>query len=292
MVKQKRRWGDRKEGRKIRSLEPMNVVSAYIMPDRNGASNLFRDSIDIENSEKYIHKKREQGLKGFGMLHLLLSSYVRTVSQRPGINRFIAGQKVYARNEISIALVVKKGLTLNSDETVIKVAFNPQDTAEDVYRKLSEIIEANRAEGDNSDFDGFARILKHIPGLLLKFVVRLIVIFDYFDWLPKSLLALSPFHASLFITSMGSLGIPPIYHHLYSLGDVPLFVAYGAKRRENVLNANGEVIQKKYVDFTVTSDERICDGHYFASAFKMMKDLMKNPETLDQPPETVVEDIE
>ena len=43
---------------------------------------------------------------------------------------------------------------------------------------------------------------------------------------PKELTDLSPFHGSIFITSMGSLGIPPIYHHLYDFGNIPVFVAF------------------------------------------------------------------
>ena len=292
MAERKRRFGDRKEGRKLRSLEPMNVVSVYIMPDRVGSSNMFRDTIDITAAEKYIHKKRAEGLKGFGMLHLLAAAYTRTVSQRPGINRFIAGQKVYARNDIVMALTIKKGLQLNSDETVIKATFEATDTAEDVYKKLSRIIEVNLAEGDNSDFDGAARVLKHIPGVLLKFVVWLLKLLDYFDLLPKFLLDLSPFHGSMFITSMGSLGIPPIFHHLYDFGNLPIFMAYGAKYSKYELNDKGETIKKKYIDFTVNTDERICDGHYFASAFKYLKEILNDPDCLDVPPESVVEDIE
>lgn len=292
MAKNNRRVGDRKEGRKLRSLEPMNVVSAYIMPDRVGSSNMFRDTLDITTVEKYIHKKRTEGLKGFGMLHLIVSAYVRTVSQRPGINRFIAGQKVYARNDIVMALTIKKGIRLNSDETVIKARFEPTDTAEEVYNKLSKIIEENLAEGDNSAFDGAARVLKHIPGVVLKFVVWLLKLLDYFDLLPKFLLELSPFHGSMFITSMGSLGIPPIFHHLYDFGNLPIFMAYGAKYSKYELNEKGDMVKKKYVDFSVNTDERICDGHYFASAFKYLKEILSNPDVLDVPPESVVEDIE
>ena len=110
--------------------------------------------------------------------------------------------------------------------------------------------------------------------------------------LPKFLLELSPFHGSMFITSMGSLGIPPIFHHLYDFGNLPIFMAYGAKYSKYELNEKGEMVKKKYIDFSVNTDERICDGHYFASAFKYLKEILSNPDVLDVPPESVVEDIE
>jgi hypothetical protein len=42
----------------------------------------------------------------------------------------------------------------------------------------------------------------------------------------------------------------------------------------------------------VVTDERICDGHYYASAFKYLMRLFQHPERLERPPERVVEDVD
>ncbi len=287
----KKRFGDRKEGRRLRSIDPMMAVAPYIMKTRSGSSNMISDSIDIENIEKYIHKKRQEGLKGFGMLNVLITAYVRTVAQRPGVNRFVSGQRIYARNEITVAFVIKKELRLDAPETVVKVVLKPDDTAQQIYEKVKQAVDENRKEGDNSAFDSAARFFRYIPGLLLKFVMFILNLMDYFDLLPKSLIKLSPFHCSLFITSMGSLGIPPVFHHLYEFGNVPMFCSYGAKRNVVVLNKDGSVEERKYIDYTVNTDDRICDGHYYASVMKMIKEYLKNPDRLDEFPE-IKEDVE
>jgi hypothetical protein len=90
---------------------------------------------------------------------------------------------------------------------------------------------------------------------------------------------------------MGSLGIPPIYHHLYDFGTCPVFCAFGTKRREYEIDAEGTVKKKNYIDFTYVLDERICDGYYYASALRMIKNIFKNPWQLDEKVE-VVEDID
>ena len=291
--KRRRRFGDRKDGRKIRSLAPMNYLSPYLMPTRTGAANQIADSLDMETIDKYIKEKQNAGLKGFGMLHIFVAAYVRTVSQRPGINRFISRQKIFARNNIEIIMTIKKEMALNAEETVIKVYPDPTATAEDVFKLLDDTISENKGTGgEESDFDGVARVVNYIPGLMLKFFVWGLKTMDYFGLMPKALLNVSPFHGSLVITSMGSLGIPPVYHHLYDFGNAPLFISFGAKRRENVLQEDGSVKKKAFVDYKIVTDERICDGHYYASALKYMKKLLKNPYLLDTPPETVVEDID
>ena len=264
------------------------------MSRRNGANNLFRDGFECSAAEKYIREKREEGLDKFGYTHLLLAAYVRTVAQRPAINRFIAGHRIYTRDgKIIVCMAIKKDMATDASETIIKVEFHPEDSVYDVYEKFNAAVEEAKASEElNSSFDKLAGLLNFIPGLLMEFTLWLIRVFDYFGKLPRILLKLSPFHGSMFVTSMGSLGIPPIYHHLYDFGNLPIFLAFGAKRRENFMLPDGTVQQKKYIDFTVTTDERICDGFYFASSIKFMKRCLANPERLDEKPESVVRDVD
>lgn len=288
----KRRFGDRKDGRKLRSLHPIEALSPYIMKTRNTSQNFIIDKFDLEAAERYVKEKRRQGLSKFGLMHVIIAAYVRTVSQRPAINRFISGQKIFARNNIEVAMTVKKELRDNVTNTVIKTVFDPQDTSDEIYAKFLDTMAAAFDESGENDFDSTAKILNHIPGLVKKFAVWLLNFLDYFGLIPMSLLKVSPFHGSFYITSMGSLGIPPIYHHLYDFGNVPVFCAFGAKRQENELNSDGSVVRKKYIDYTFVTDERICDGFYFAEALKLLKKYLHKPELLDERPLTVVQDID
>lgn len=285
------RYGDRMDGRRVRSVDPMSKLSAYFMVNRNGANNLLKDKIGTEAMESFIHQKRKEGYKHFGITHVILASYVRTVAELPGLNRFIAGQKIYARFNIVVNMVVKKELKKESPDTVIKIIFDPHDTATDVYQKFEEKLEEVRTPSLDSKFDQLAEKFDYIPGLLLKFVVWILKTMDYFGNLPSAITDLSPFHGSLFITSMGSLGIPPIYHHLYDFGNVPVFCAFGCKRTQTEIQEDGTIRKKKYLDYSFVSDERIVDGFYYAAALKKMRTYMTNPERLDVPPVEVIEDI-
>ncbi len=280
-----------KEGRRIKSGAPMDSVAPFIMPTRGGASNYFSASVDIERCEQLIREKRKEGLKGLGMIHIFMAAYVRLISQVPGVNRFLRGQRVYARNNIEICMAIKKEMKLNAPETVIKLLPKHDDTLIDIYNQLSKELIENKQMGDHNNMDGVARLLTKIPGVFLKFTVWFLKLLDYFGLLPRFLTKLSPFHGSMFITDMGSLGLPPIYHHLYEFGNLPVFIAMGSKRTEYVTTAEGEVKKRRLIDFTIVCDERICDGHYYATAFKTLKRLLEKPEQLLSPPEKVVEDI-
>ena len=286
-------WGDRSDGRRIRTLAPMAQITAYFQVERNTCSNLFEESFEISHVERYIRQKRREGLTDFGIMHVLLAAYCRGVAKYPQLNRFISGQKVYSRgNDIQYCMVIKKDMSIESPDTSIKVHLTPYDTAEDVYRKTNAAIAQVKATQElDGGIDNVIGLLNLIPGVVLKFVVWLLKLLDYFGLLPKFLLEVSPFHGSFFFTSMGSLGIPPIYHHLYDFGNLPCFGAFGCKRRAIEVQEDGSIVQRKYVDLKFVTDERIVDGYYYATFFKYYRRLVARPEVLDNPPEVVERDI-
>ncbi len=291
--KRRRIRGDRIDGRRVRTSSPMLKFTPYIMARRSDACNTYADSFDVTEIDKFCRKKVKEGYTNFGFLHVFLAAYVRTISQRPGLNRFISGQKLYSRDdEIIVVMTIKRNMTLEADDTCIKVRFSPTDTVDDIYKKFNDMVQANNTEGEVNSLDKLNRLLLLIPGLLLRWTVKLLFFLDYFGWLPKKIVELSPFHGSMIITSMGSLGIKPIYHHIYDFGNLPIFVAYGAKRSAVSVDKDGNITKKRYIDIKVVTDERICDGFYYASAFKLMRKYIEHPEVLEIPPETVIPDID
>lgn len=284
-------WGDRIDGRRIRSAPAMEQITAYFMPDRTGANNLFSESVEITELERYVRRKRREGMTGFGVSHVIMAAYVRTVAKFPALNRFIAGQKIYSRGEdIALCMTVKKEMTAAAPDSVMKVHLHPSDTAAQVYRKFQVQLEDAKNGMESTDADNTAGAFMLIPGLVLKFTIWLLKTLDYFGLVPAFLLEVSPFHGSVYFTSMGSLGIRPVYHHLYDFGTVPAFCAFGRKRRAEEL-VNGEIVERKYMDLKFNLDERICDGFYYAGVIKYFLRVLSHPEVLDTPPETVERDI-
>lgn len=291
-TKRKKRWGDLRYGRLLRSLDPLYKFTPFIMKEKTDATNYFIDNIEISGLENYIRQKRKEGYRGFGMLHVIIAAYIRVVSQRPAVNRFIQGQRIYARNNIEVVMAIKQRMSIDADESMIKVKFAQDETVFDVYKRMNEyVLEVkNGAEGNKTD--KVANLLTKMPRFLLRFAIAVIRAVDYYGKLPMALLDASPFHGSIVITDLGSLGVKPCLHHIYNFGNVPAFMAFGAKRRETVVGKDKETHEKKYVDYTFALDERICDGHYFAVAIKEFKNYLKHPELLESAPEKVVEDVE
>jgi hypothetical protein len=292
VVARRRRRGDRYDGRRLRSLNPFYQISPYIMRTRVDSQDYFEDSIEIGHVEKWLRRERDAGRGDIGFLHVLIAALVRTMSQRPRLNRFIAGQRIYARNQITISLALKKRLHEDSPETTIKLEFLPTDTVYDVAAKINVAVDANKDVETTNATDATARLFMLVPGFLVRLLVFAMRALDFWGKMPKAVHRASPFHTSAFVTDLGSLGIKPIYHHLYDFGTTSIFVAFGGKERKVEMDTDGKIVLRKHIGLKVVNDERICDGHYYASAFKYLASLLKHPSVLETPPETVVVDVE
>ncbi len=288
----KRRLGDRYDGYRIRKLDPIMQIIPAIMRTRLDSQVFFDYKLDVTELEKFVREHRKTDIPDLRMLHIFMTAMLRMMSQYPKLNRFIAGKKVYARNCYSISIACKRSLSNDDEETTITPHFEPDDTLKEVAEKLEASLKKDvydsRVEGNKTDV--VARVLGAVPTFIKAGVVDLMRNLDKIGLMPKVIYNASPFHASMFITDLGSCGIGPIYHHLYEFGTCSVFVAMGKKESEHYIDASGEVKLRRYINVKVVADERICDGFYYASAMKAFTRLLRHPEKLLLPPEEVVYD--
>ena len=73
-------------------------------------------------------------------------------------------------------------------------------------------------------------------------------------------------------------------------GTTGLVFAMG-KEKEVPVAEKGDVVIQKHMGFSLVSDERFCDGLYFALALREFRKLMRNPAVLEKPLEKKVEDM-
>ena len=283
----KRRFGDRKDGYRLRKADPFFRVIPYLMKNRSGAQVFFKDRVYLKEIDILIKQLRDEGHK-LGFLHIVIASMVRTMSQRPKINRFVAGRKIYARKEISFSITIKKDMSDDSEETTIKIIFEPTDTIYDVIEKINLQINNNKNVNTDNSTDKAAKVFSILPGFLLNWSLNFVRFLDFYGRVPKFLTDLSPFHSSVYLTDLGSLGIKGAYHHLFDIGTNTVFIAFGTKTKEQYIDSDNNVTIRKSMDLRIVADERVVDGYYFAKSIKLAKRIMENPRQLLLPPKEVI----
>ena len=285
-------FNKRPDGRAIKNLEPMQMIMPYVLRTRTDSMNMYEEGFDCAPFDNYIKEKAAEGIE-MTYMDIIIAALVRLVAIRPQLNRFVMNGKIYARPKIWVSFVVHPKLRDESVGTTIKMCFEGTETITEIAQMINERVAketVNRTE--ENDTDKLMRTLMHrIPGFLIKFVVDTLMWMDKHSIMPKAIVELSPFHTSFFITNLKSLGINHIYHHTYNFGTTGLFFAMGKEKRIPVVK-NGEIVQEKHMGFGLVSDERFCDGLYFANSLRMLRKFMKNPAVLETPLDKKVEDCE
>ena len=292
LSKRKRRLGDRYDGYKVRNLDPVFGIIPYIMRSRLDSQIFFEEEIDITGLRSFIVENRKD-IPGLSMYHFFIAALVRTMAQRPRINRFVSGGKIYSRNYIRISLTVKKAMSKDGEEGNLNPEFEPSDTLADVTAKFNAALAEVRAEEEaaaGNDTDITVKLLNMLPGFIKRWFINFMRHLDSCGMMPKIINKVSPFHSSAYVTNVGSIGLNSIYHHLYEFGTTSVFMAIGKKEVKHELERDGSVKSKHVIKMRFVLDERICDGYYFASAIKQFMHYVKHPELLLSPPDYISED--
>ena len=279
-------FGRRADGRVLKEIDPIIALTPYLMPMRCDAQVILNYKVDYERLARYIVQKGNEGYK-FTFMELLIAAYVRTVSELPEINRFVSNKRLYARTQLtaSSALLKETQEVDAIEENTVKCHFDPRDTIYDVAERVNNAIEQNRREeADNATLKVAKLLLRPALANTVVFLARAL---DRYGVLPKYIMEASPFHTSLFITHMGSIGMPAVNHHIYNFGTTSLFLSLGSVERQTVIGSDGKAARKRYLPIGITADERICAGAMYARMVNRMMHYLNNPELLEAPPETV-----
>jgi hypothetical protein len=267
----------RADGKKVKNVDPMYLIAPYIMNKRVDSMNMTTIDIPHEPIQKYINKKRKEGIN-ISHMALIIAAYVKTMSQYPELNRFVVNKRVYQRNEIAVGMVVLQSLE-SHEGTMSKMYFNENDDIFAVNDKINKYVAENREAPENNGTEKIMKFLLSVPGLL-PVGVSFLKFLDRHGLLPKAIIDMSPFHMSFGITNLASIRTNHIYHHCYEFGTTSVFLAMG-NTREVAKRKGGEIVFEKCIPIGVTMDERICSGSYFATAFRALKKYLANPELLE-----------
>jgi hypothetical protein len=282
------RWriGDRYDGWRVRKVDAVFRVIPYFLRTRMDAQNFFEERISIDHLEAFI-KEHKNEMPELSIMHIIIAALVRLTSMRPHLNRFVMWNKIFARNHLNVAIAIKRSLSDTGEETLIKPYFHLDDTLQLVVEKVHREHASNQQTEKKNGADIVSRVLGYLPDFLMRTVVFLLFWMDKIGIMPKLIFNVSPWHSSIFLTNIGSIGVESIYHHLYEFGTCSMFVAMGKKTRENVIDKNGDTIAQKSILLKFVLDERVCDGFYYASSMRQLNKILTDPSVLLTPPEII-----
>jgi hypothetical protein len=259
----------------LADVAPYRRIMPYIMPTRTESAVYFEQTLDVTRTLQFL-RAFNAGRQRVTMFHLFVWAMIRVLHERPHLNRFVSGGRIYDRDGIWISYSAKKSLEDDAPIVVLKRRFDPSLS----FAELAEFVQRDVTRGrshEKSHVDTELSLALRLPGPLLRLCVTVLRWLDAWNLLPAAFIGPDPMYASLFISNLGSLRLESAYHHLYEYGNVPLFAAIGRVREELVPDGNGGVASRHVVSIKYTLDERVADGLYCARALERVRELIEDP---------------
>jgi hypothetical protein len=262
----------RPDGTKVDDVPATRRIMPFLMKTRNESAVYFEQHIDLTKTLPFIEawnaSKPERKITVF---HVFTWCAVRVLAERPGLNRFVVGSRLWQRDGIWISFSAKKRLEDGAPIVVLKRRFPPDISFADCVDLIHGDVKEGRSDRESHVDKELGFFLK-LPGPILRLGVALLRWLDRWNLLPGSFIHPDPMYTSLFIANLGSVGLDSAYHHLYEWGNCPFFAAIG--RTRDVVTPEGT---RKMCSIKYTFDERIEDGLYCAKALELLKVRLEDP---------------
>mgnify|MGYP003819582469 CR=1 FL=1 len=282
-------FGNRPDGRQIKTIDPIFKLIPHIMTHRSDAQLFYKVRVYTDVLDEYIRAHREE-YPGLSYMAIVIAAFVRLLALRPSLNRFVVNGRLFARRSFWVSFNLKRILLDDCVETCVKLPLNGTEDLGEINRQINQQIELCRVPQEENLTDKAAAMFTALPNLLVQISVGFLKFLDRIGCMPRWALEASPFHTSFYFTNVKSLKLNYLYHHAYNFGTTSLFVAMGNSEDTVTFDHTGPHCRKS-ITLGVTIDERICDGLYLANSLTLFKHLMRDPSALAVPLEAITEDI-
>ena len=178
--KQARKRGDRRDGRWVKA-PGLQTVMGYLLPKRTDCEVYLHDSIDATDLLAYLERRNaEHPEYKTTIFHAAVTAMARMVKERPLMNRFIQGYRMYERDEISISFVVKRRFAEGAEESLMVLKPKDEDTLDSISRKIvGDVKETRKSEHATGGIDELLDKFAALPRFVLILAIRIIRWLDF-----------------------------------------------------------------------------------------------------------------
>lgn len=289
MNKDKKKWGDRRDGKQIK-VPAMAKLMTYLK-DRQEAYVYINRKFDVTDLVAYMKKKKVKN-PDITYFHAFSMAIAKTIYNRPRLNTFIMNHKFYQRNDVILTFTARISFDDNNNKEIMSlIKVDPEDNIEDLSNKIKTKVDNFRNKKMQSSSDDSLDLLGKLPNWMLKiFVAPIAKWMDRHDLLPKSLYDELLYNSSVILSNLGSIKCGAIHHNLTNFGTNSIILTIGDIHKEQVVMPDGKVEIRDIVEFGINLDERIADGVYFSKSVNLLDYILRNPKTLEDKANEIIKE--
>ena len=142
-----RRLKDRKDARRIDNIDGLAQISIDLKPNRSVSDVFINQKMDVTKLMDYIKEKKKTN-EDLTFFHVLVTAIGKTIYNRPKLNRFVANRHIYEHNEVIISFVAKVSFDDHSEEMMILIPIDKNDTIDTISKKIKDKVFKLRNKDD------------------------------------------------------------------------------------------------------------------------------------------------
>jgi len=267
-------FGKRPDGEQIKDLSRLRAFMPFVSPRRNDSLVLYTTEIEVDEALAFIDRYNEgrEEKRRMTLFHLYLRSLATAFHKRPGVNRFVAGGRLWQRNHVAVTFSAKQDLVDGSPMLTVKRIFPEHETLDQMVDSILDNLAARRRGRENRS-DKEVKFALQLPPTLVKVGVWALHRANQLGLLSRGMIDDDPLFCSVFVANLGSVGLGAGFHHLWERGTCSIFGVMGRVEER----PDG----KRSMQVAYTYDERIEDGLYSYHSLEGVRERIENPELLE-----------
>lgn len=273
---------NRKDATLVENLSATRAIMPLLMQTKTEAQVFFKQEIDVTQTMRFVDAWNEANPnQRITLFHVYMWALGAAFHERPRMNRFISGGRIYQRKGVFLSFAAKKK-KLDDEAALVTIKRElPQGASlSQVAELLNADIKSGRSDAVRPE-DRELALTQRLPQFMVRLGLWAMRLADRFNVLPQSVIAHDPCWSSMFVANLGSLGMEAAYHHLYEWGNCPFFATLGVTKEVHTPNGIRLVATVKY-----TFDERIDDGLSCARALDVLKQRVEAPAKYEAIPQS------
>ncbi|MCL2471526.1 MAG: 2-oxo acid dehydrogenase subunit E2 [Propionibacteriaceae bacterium] len=274
-----KRRSDRYDATRVKVPYNLNAIFPYLMKGRNESVAYYPIDVDVENLMTYIEENKGTDQE-ITIFQAVLLALVKVLRERPTLNRYFIGRRLYQRRDVVFSFIAKKKYSDDAEEANVLLRIQPQDSRENILSRIRGEIRSARTDAERPD-DKLIGLFLHLPRSLLRLAVKGLEWFDFYVDTPGFLRGVDPLRCSVYIANLGSIGLDAPYHHLYEWGTCSIFLTIGKIHPAVVVGEDGQPAVRRVMNLRVSLDERIADGYYDARSLDLLGEYLAHPAMLE-----------
>lgn len=264
----------RSDGDLVRGEAAVRRIMPYLMRRRNESCAYQETVYRVDAARAWLRAYNRTHQPRATLFHLVAYATGVAMAERPRLNRFVSGGRLYQRRGIFLSFVVKTAFRDEAPGATVKLPYHSQMSFPDWSAQLSSQVDEARSTLRSVDRE--VDLVMRLPGPVVRGLVGLARLLDHWNLYPRFMIENDPMYASVFLANLGSVGVSDVFHHLYEYGTTSSFGAMSAPRPMAFTGPNGVVVEPG-VSIRWTFDERIDDALSCAGGLTIIERIVRDP---------------